>query len=56
MHEPDDGPRDVPTGLPSDENETPPLGPEHAEPDEQAPDDDELPGIPEPGVEPDTGG
>lgn len=50
-------PEEAPSGLPAQEGEeAQPLGPDTTDPDGEAPPQDELPGLPEPGEEPSTGG
>jgi hypothetical protein len=43
---------EAPSGMPRDEDESQPLGPETTDPDNEAPEDGELPGVPEDGTEP----
>jgi hypothetical protein len=55
----DEVPKDseIPSGLPAEAGEeAPPLGPDDADPDREAPPPDDLPGIPTPGEEPSTDG
>jgi hypothetical protein len=49
-------PEPAPSGLPNEDVEGRPLGPQETDPDADAPPADDLPGIPEPGTEPPTDG